>query len=133
MTATVIYNGSLRCTSTHFRSGEELITDAPTDNNGNGMAFSPTDLIATALANCMLTVMGIQATRKEMSIDGTTATILKTMASNPRRIEQIDIEITFPMNYSEKESKILERTARTCPVAKSLQSDIIQNIQFSYL
>jgi len=132
MTAKVIYTAALRCEATHLRSGNEIITDAPVDNNGKGMAFSPTDLVATALANCMLTVMGILADRRDISIDGTTASLVKTMASDPRRIAQVDIVINFPQTYLEKDREILERTARNCPVARSLHSDIIQNIEFNY-
>ena len=131
-TAKVVYQGNLRTQCTHLQSGAQYITDAPVDNQGKGEAFSPTDTVATGLANCMLTVMGIKANDLGENIDGTIATVTKIMAANPRRISTIKIELTFPKGISEKNQKILERTARTCPVALSLHTDIIQDIQFSW-
>lgn len=131
-TSRVVYKGNLRTECTHIQSGAQFITDAPVDNQGKGEAFSPTDTVATGLANCMLTVMGIKANQLGENIDGTTANVTKIMAANPRRISTIKIELTFPEGISEKNQIILERTARTCPVALSLHTDILQDIQFCW-
>ncbi len=133
MTSKVIYTGNLRTEAEHLKSGAKIITDAPTDNHGKGEAFSPTDSVATALASCMLTVMGIKAEDLKVSLKGTTAEVTKTMAANPRRISKVEITITFPETYSEKLQKILEHTARTCPVLESLHPDMEKVITFNYL
>jgi putative redox protein len=128
----VKYVGELRTEGVHLQSGAVINTDAPKDNHGKGEAFSPTDLVATALASCMLSMMGIVA-RKEnaTSIDGTTAEVTKVMYAEPRRIGEIHVKLTFPKNnYSEKEKKIYEHTAHTCPVAKSLHPGLKQVIEF---
>ncbi len=131
-TSTVIYLGNLRTEATHLQSGSTLITDAPTDNNGKGEAFSPTDLMATSLANCMLTVMGIKAQTEGMTlIDGTVAEVTKIMYAEPRRVGEIHVKLIFPKNnFSDKEKKIYENTAYTCPVAKSLHPDLKQMLEF---
>ncbi|QQX75642.1 MULTISPECIES: OsmC family protein [Aequorivita] len=131
-TAKVTYLGNLRTENEHLKSGDKFITDAPTDNNGKGEAFSPTDTVATGLANCMLTVMGIKARDMEVSIDGTTAMVTKTMAAEPRRISKIEIVLDFPTGIEEKARKILENTARTCPVLYSLHPDIEKIISFNW-
>ncbi|WP_113662065.1 OsmC family protein [Pedobacter nanyangensis] len=132
-TSEITYNGDLRTTSVHLRSGMEIITDAPVDNQGKGEAFSPTDLLATSLGNCMLTIVGIAARNHGFNIDGTKAQITKVMAENPRRVSEIQVELQFPANnYTEKEKTIIERAAKTCPVAQSLHPDIKQQITFSY-
>jgi putative redox protein len=134
-TSEVKYLGELRTEAVHLQSGERILTDAPKDNHGKGEAFSPTDLTATSLACCMLSVMGIVA-RKEgiRPSDGASATVLKVMYAEPRRIGEIHIEITMPANgFSDKEKKMYENAAYTCPVAKSLHPDIKQVIKFTYL
>ena len=131
-TSTSKYSGELRTHSVHTQSGETYITDAPTDNEGKGEAFSPTDIVATSLANCMMTIMGIVSKRKGMAIEGTEAKIDKFMGTDPRRITEIKIDFYFPLNFSEDERKLLEKSALNCPVAKSLSSDLKQNIQFHY-
>ena len=132
-TSEVIYKGELRTTAIHLKSGQQIITDAPTDNNGKGEAFSPTDLLATSLGCCMLTVMGIVAKRHNIHMDGTKAEILKVMADNPRRVSEVHIEMHFPKNtYSQKDKDLLEHAARTCPVAKSLHPDIKQKTLFHF-
>jgi putative redox protein len=131
-TATVIYKGNLRTECTHTASGSSFITDAPTDNNGKGEAFSPTDTVATALATCMLTVMGIKAEALEVALTGTTAEVVKTMASNPRRISKIEVKLSLPENISEKNRKILEHIGRTCPVFYSLHPNIDCDIHFHW-
>ena len=133
MTSKVIYQGDLRTEAEHIKSGSKMITDAPVDNHGKGEAFSPTDTVATALATCMLTVMGIKAEDMRISLKGTKAEVEKIMASNPRRISKIIIRIHFPTNFSDKEKDILERTAKTCPVHFSLHPDIEKEISFTYL
>lgn len=132
-TSEITYTGDLRTASIHLKSGKEIITDAPTDNQGKGEAFSPTDLLATSLGNCMLTIVGIAARNHGFNIDGTKAEITKVMAENPRRVSEIHVELHFPANnYTEKEKAIIERSAKTCPVAYSLHPDIKQEITFSY-
>src|SRR6186713_436807 len=109
MTSKVYYNGDLRTTCTHLQSGQQIITDAPTDNNGRGEAFSPTDLVATALATCMITVMGIKARANEWNIEDAELPVTKIMAPDPRRISEIIIEINMPAaDFDEKARKILE-------------------------
>ncbi|MNK06359.1 OsmC-like protein [compost metagenome] len=132
-TSKITYTGDLRTTSVHVKSGIEIITDAPTDNQGKGEAFSPTDLLATSLGNCMLTIVGIAAKNHGFDIDGTTAEITKVMAENPRRVGEVHVALQFPANnYSDKEKAIIERSAKTCPVSLSLHPDIKQEITFSY-
>ena len=131
-TAKVTYLGKLRTECEHLKSGATYITDAPIDNNGKGEAFSPTDTVATALASCMITMMGIKAEKLDISLNGTTAMVTKTMAANPRRISRIDIEITVTASLSEKSQKILENTANTCPVLYSLHPDIEKAIVFNW-
>lgn len=130
MTSTVTYNGALRATAVHRKSGTEIITDAPTDNHGKGEAFSPTDLVATALASCMLTVMGIKADALGVNTDGAKAEITKIMASDPRRIAEVQVNIQMPPgNFSDRDKKVLEHTARTCPVAQSLSEKTVQSVE----
>jgi len=132
-TTQTIYLGELRTRAKHVRSGQEIITDAPPDNKGKGEAFSPTDLLATSLGSCMITIMGIAAREHGFDMDGTTARIWKIMESNPRRVGEVKIELTFPpKNYSEKEKKIIERSAFTCPVYLSLHPDLKKTITFNY-
>lgn len=132
MTSKVKYLGDLRTESEHLQSGSKMITDAPLDNHGKGEAFSPTDTVANALATCMLTVMGIKAQSLGVNMDGASAEVTKTMASDPRRISKIEVKINFPEAYGDKETKILENTGRTCPVLQSLHPDIEKDITFSY-
>jgi putative redox protein len=132
-TSNITYNGGLRTTSVHVYSGNEIITDAPIDNKGKGQAFSPTDLLATSLGNCMLTIVGIAAAEHGFNIDGTTCEITKVMAQEPRRVSEIIVNFQFPdQNYSDKDKKIIERSARTCPVSQSLHPDLKQTISFNY-
>ncbi|NND63102.1 MAG: OsmC family protein [Flavobacteriaceae bacterium] len=131
-TSKVTYLGNLRTSNEHLKSGDTYITDAPIDNQGKGEAFSPTDTVATGLANCMLTTMGIKAQGLDLNIEGATATVTKTMASNPRRISKIEITMELPKGVSEKNQKILEHTAKTCPVDYSLHPDIEKVVQFNW-
>jgi len=134
-TSEVTYLGDLRTEAVHLQSGNKIVTDAPKDNHGKGEAFSPTDLTATSLACCMISVMGIVSMKEGITqTAGTKATVLKVMYAEPRRIGEIHIEIIFPPNgFSDKEKKIYEHAAFTCPVAKSLHPDIKQVIKFTYL
>ena len=132
-TSEVVYTGDLRTTAVHLKSTNAIITDAPTDNNGRGEAFSPTDLVATALASCMITIMGIRASKMDLDIEGTKAEIEKIMSSDPRRINEVKVKVTMPLrDFSTKDQKILEAAARTCPVALSLHPDIKQSISFHW-
>lgn len=131
-TSEVIYQGEFRTKAKHLRSGNEIITDAPIDNHGKGEAFSPTDLVATAFGSCMLTIIGLAAQTHNFNIDGTKLEITKIMAEEPRRISEIVVDFTLPhKNYSEKEKKIIEHSARTCPVSQSLHPDLKQTINFN--
>lgn len=132
MTSKVIYQGQLRTENIHLRSGNTFLTDAPLDNNGQGQAFSPTDTVATGLANCMLTVMGIKAQQLHVDMSGSYAEVTKTMASDPRRISKIDVHIVMHLKTDEKTQKILEHTARTCPVLFSLHPDIEKVVTFNW-
>ncbi len=131
-TSIVYYSSELRTESTHLQSGETYITDAPIDNEGKGEAFSPTDLIATGLANCMLTIMGIVAKRKSLDIEGTKAKVTKIMGTGPRRISEIKIDFFFPKSYDKSSKQLLQTAAINCPVAKSLANDLTQTINFHY-
>lgn len=132
-TAKISYLGNLRTELTHVNSGSQIKTDAPTDNHGKGELFSPTDLAASSLAACMITVMGISANGHSINLGKIDSEITKTMASNPRRIEKIQVTLRFPDGqYTEKEKEILKRAALNCPVAKSLHPDITQDITFEF-
>ncbi|MEG1606888.1 MAG: OsmC family protein [Mucinivorans sp.] len=126
------YLGNLRTEATHLQSDTKIITDAPTDNQGRGQAFSPTDLLATALGSCMLTIMGIASRTHGFNIDGTEVNITKVMGTAPRRVVEIRVELTFPENYSDKVKKIIEAAARECPVANSLSAELKQTVIFNY-
>ena len=134
MTSQIVYKGNLRTEATHLQSNSVIETDAPVDNNGKGERFSPTDIVATALGSCMLTIMGIKANSININLEGTTLDVQKTMAANPRRISGVQINFTFPENLqlSEKEQAILENAAHTCPVTKSLHPDINVEVTFGW-
>ena len=127
------YLGDLHCKAVHGPSGAVLDTDAPKDNHGRGESFSPTDLVATALGSCILSVMGIVAKRIEVDLAGATASVEKEMASAPtRRISQLTVKIRIPGRVSEDDQKRLERAAVTCPVHKSLHPDMRLPIEFEW-
>ena len=134
MTASVIYSGHLRTVATHLRSGSTIETDAPVDNHGKGERFSPTDLVATALASCILTTMGIAANTHHIDIDGAQCDVEKIMAPNPRRISELKVVLDFPASarYDEKQKQILEIAATTCPVMESLHPDCRKRITFNW-
>jgi len=127
------YQGNLRTTATHLDSGSEITTDAPKDNNGLGKTFSPTDMVCSALASCILTIMAIAVEKNNVDIKDATAMVKKTMGNNPRRIAKIQIDIIFPKDYDSKTKTILERAAYNCPVHYTLSETVEKNISFSYL
>jgi len=131
-TSKVTYQGDLRTTAIHLQSNNEIITDAPTDNHGKGEDFSPTDLLATSLASCMLTIIGIKAVDMGIDIKGTVAEVTKIMAADPRRVSEVHIVMTFMQALDDRTQKILYNTALNCPVAQSIHPDITQNLTFSY-
>ena len=134
MTATVTYESNLRTTCLHLQSGSVFETDAPTDNKGKGERFSPTDLIATGLGACLITTMGIKAESMNIQLDGAKVEVTKVMVSDPRRIGKIIVHATLPaLNLDEKTIEILERVGRTCPVERSLHTDVELDIQFKWL
>ena len=127
------YLGGLRTHSTHLKSSDTIITDAPVDNNGKGNAFSPTDLVASALCSCMTTVMGICAEKNNFELPGSRAYVTKIMESQPRRISKIIIEINFDNNnLSDQQKEKLVAVAKGCPVAQSLSSDLTQEVMFNF-
>jgi putative redox protein len=131
-TASIEYLGDLRTRCTHIRSGTDITTDAPVDNNGKGEAFSPTDLLSTSLAACMITTMGIRARHENIPFREAKAQMTKVMAANPRRVSEIVIEMQMPSDLTDEQRQILEDTALNCPVAKSLNPQIKQDIRFIY-
>ncbi len=133
-TATARYAGHLRTEAIHTASGNNIQTDAPTDNHGRGEAFSPTDLVCTALGSCMMTVMGIVAERHQWELTGSAFTVQKHMSTEaPRRIAQIDLTFQLPATLAPNERALLERAAHTCPVSLSLHPEVKQNIAFEYV
>ena len=132
-TATARYAGQLRTEATHVASGKIIQIDAPTDNHGRGEAFSPTDLVSTALGSCMMTIMGILAERHQWNLVDSTFSIVKHMSTEPpRRIAQIDVTFNLPASLSTSDRTLLERSAHTCPVTLSLHPDVKQNVVFLY-
>ena len=133
MTSKVTYIGKLRTKSVHLQSGTEIVTDAPTDNNGKGEAFSPTDMVANSLATCMFTIMGIKANQMGVNFDGSTASVTKIMRSEPRMISKIIVEFDMNLSADGKTKILLERAALTCPVYLSLHPDIQKEITFNWM
>ena len=134
MTSTLIYEGELRTVARHLQSGTEIETDAPTDNQGKGERFSPTDLVATALGACMATTMGIRTRDQQVDLRGMKLSVLKIMAADPRRISGINIVFDFPDGqvFDEKTRTILERIAHTCPVMYSIHPDLEVKVDFHW-
>ena len=129
----ITYEGNLRTKAVHLESGSSLDTDAPKDNQGLGEKFSPTDLVCASLASCMLTIMGIAMQKYNIDLKGTTASVKKTMGTEPRMISQIDIIVNFPTSYDDKIKIILERAANNCPVHKSLSNQIEKNLSLIHI
>lgn len=131
--AEVEYQGNLRTQAKHLKSGDIVVTDAPTDNNGKGEAFSPTDLVSAALSSCMMTIMGMVAEREGIDLKGLRAEVVKIMTSNPRKIGEI--QITFyhaSLNASDVQKQKLKNAALTCPVALSLSEAVKQTVAFNF-
>lgn len=132
-TSTIEYLGDLRTRATHTRSGNQIITDAPPDNQGKGEAFSPTDMLATALGACAVTIMGIAARTHGFNIDGTKIHVTKMMAAAPRRVSEVVIDFYFPKNdFSEKQKTIIRQSAHTCPVFQSLHPELKKDFRFNF-
>jgi uncharacterized OsmC-like protein len=131
-TSELIYEGDLRTYATHVYSGTKLFTDAPLDNHGKAQSFSPTDLLATSLAACMITIMGIESKKMNIKLDGTQMAVRKIMGTNPRRVIKIEIDFLMPEQIEMSARPILENAAHQCPVAKSIHPDLIQQVTFSY-
>lgn len=132
-TSRVEYNGKLRTTCMHLKSGEQIITDAPTDNNGKGEAFSPTDLVATAYASCMLTVIGIHCDKNDITFDHGNADVTKIMGDAPRRIARLEIALDLSGNgWDDELCERIKRVAEACPVAQSVHPDIEVLITYTF-
>lgn len=133
MTASIVYQGYLRCKATHVQSGTIIETDAPTDNNGKGEKFSPTDLLCVSLATCICTTIALKANDLQVDLSNTTLEVTKHMLNDPRRIAQIDITMKFDLPIpDDKTISILERTGNNCPVARSIHPDICLNITYNW-
>ena len=132
MISRVEYKGELRTEAVHLKSGKTIITDAPIDNQGKGEAFSPTDLVATALGSCMITIMGIVAEREGIILNGTTAEVEKVMDTSPRRIGEVKIKIKFIQKLNRDQKDKLERAAKSCPVSGSLNENLKETVEFIY-
>ena len=133
MTASIIYQGDLRCKATHLQSGIVVETDAPTDNRGKGENFSPTDILCVSLATCIITTMALKARDMNIELKDTKIDVTKHMLKDPRRVAQIDVTIHFPqLQLDAKDKLILERTGNNCPVTKSLHPDLKTNIEYNW-
>ena len=127
------YLGDLRTECIHLQSGNKILTDAPTDNQGKGEAFSPTDLLAASLGSCIMTIMGIIARDNNIDITGTELDITKIMASDPRRVDEVVVEFNFPnKKYTAEEKQIIESVAGTSPVPLSVHSQLTQTIKLNW-
>ena len=127
------YSGGLRCVATHGPSGAELTTDAPVDNHGQGRAFSPTDLLATSMATCMVTTMGIWAQRNNVELGATTFSVVKEMSSNaPRRVSKLTVRIHVPTTLTDDQKQRLEAAAKSCPVHQSLHPDVACDLSITW-
>lgn len=133
MTASIIYEGDLRCSAAHLQSGTVIETDAPTDNRGRGEKFSPTDTLCVSLGTCLITTMALKARDMNIELKETKIDITKHMLKDPRRVGQIDVTVHLPqLNLNEEEISILETSGNNCPVAKSLHPDLKMNIQYNW-
>lgn len=132
MTASIIYQGNLRCSATHLQSGTQIETDAPRDNRGKGEKFSPTDLLCVSLATCIVTTIALKANELSIDLTGTTIKVTKHMLTDPRRVGKVDVELEFneSLALEAKDKIVLERTGNNCPVAKSLHPDLVLNINY---
>lgn len=131
-TSIVRYLGELRTSCMHMQSGTEILTDAPTDNHGKGEAFSPTDLVATSLGSCMVSIMAIKSKDMDLELKGSTVEVTKIMQAEPRKIARIEVILNMSITTSDKNKTILERTAMNCPVLLSLHPDIEKVVTFNW-
>jgi uncharacterized OsmC-like protein len=131
-TSKITYQGELRTTCIHLQSGTEILTDAPTDNHGKGEAFSPTDLVATALGSCMVSIMAIKTRDLDLELKDSTLEVIKIMQAEPRKIAKIVVVLNMSIATSDKNKTILERAAMTCPVLLSLHPDIEKEVTFNW-
>ena len=131
-TSKITYQGELRTTCIHLQSGTEILTDAPTDNHGKGEAFSPTDLVATALGSCMVSIMAIKTRDLDLELKDSTLAVTKIMQAEPRKIAKIVVVLNMSIATSDKNKTILERAAMTCPVLLSLHPDIEKEVTFNW-
>ena len=127
----VKYEGELRCTATHVKSGKKIITDAPTDNQGKGESFSPTDLLATSMLTCIMTIIDIRAKKREIDVSGMSGSVEKSMATNPRRVGKLEIRISLPRNLDQEEFEWLKKEGCDCPVCFSISKTMDVNIIFN--
>ena len=134
MTASIIYQGDLRCQATHLQSGTLIESDAPSDNRGKGEKFSPTDLLCVSLGTCIITTLAIKAKDLNIDVKDTDIEVTKHMLNDPRRVGQVDVNVKFPQSIiiEEKDKVVLERTGNNCPVAKSIHPDIKLNITYEW-
>lgn len=132
VTIDIAYQGQLRTEASHGPSGQTLLTDAPVDNHGRGESFSPTDLVATALGSCMLTIMGIYAQQQEIDLGAAKVRVTKEMTPPPRRIAKLGVEIEIPLPETHPRREALERAAKTCPVHQSLHPDVAIPVTFRW-
>lgn len=134
MTSSIVYEGNLRTVATHLRSGTQIETDAPVDNQGKGERFSPSDLVATALGSCMMTIMGMKARDLQLDLTNVKIEVEKIMKPDPRRIGGVNLTFHFPAGFTadEKQRAILERAAHTCPVIYSIHPDIEVKVDFRW-
>lgn len=131
--ATVDYQGGLRTSAVHLRSGNKIQTDAPVDNQGRGEAFSPTDLVSAALCSCMMTIMGQVAAREGINLEGLHGEVVKVMVPAPRKIGEIKIVFSHPnLNVTDEQKQKLKNAAITCPVARSLSESLVQTVIFNF-
>jgi putative redox protein len=131
-TVETTYVGGFRTINTHLQSGTTIITDAPTDNQGKGEAYSPTDLLATSLGTCMLTTIAIRTGKAGINIDGAQCSITKVMAANPRRVSEIVIQLKFPFDYTDEQKQLIEEASLTCPVYYSLSEKLLKTVHFGW-
>ena len=125
-----VYDGNLRCSATHIPSGQTLVTDAPVDNMGKGQSFSPTDLLATSMLNCMMTIIAIAADSRDLDVSGMSGSVEKHMASGPRRVSKLEVEISLPTELNSEDRAWLIKRGLACPVHKSVSQEMEVEVQF---
>ena len=125
-----VYDGNLRCSATHIPSGQTLVTDAPVDNMGKGQSFSPTDLLATSMLNCMMTIIAIAADSRELEVSGMSGSVEKHMASGPRRVSKLEVQISLPTDLNSEDRAWLIKRGLACPVHKSVSREMEVEVKF---